>query len=157
MPLPDVKGRCEILKVHAKKVKMGPEANLERVARGTPMFSGADLAAIINEAALAATMASIRNHQRICLANKETMVAAGELINLELSRTNAELIPIDSEQSAIFQSLGANKRDYLRRIILTASGGPFLNTEKQEFSRIRKEQGLKAAIAWRDARFADGD
>ncbi len=58
VPLPDLKGRVEILKVHAKKVKMGPDANLERLARVTPMFSGADLAAIINEAALAATMAN---------------------------------------------------------------------------------------------------
>jgi cell division protease FtsH len=58
VPLPDLKGRVDILKVHAKNVKMGPETNLERLARGTPMFSGADLAAIINEAALAATMAN---------------------------------------------------------------------------------------------------
>ena len=56
--LPDLKGRADILKVHAKKVKLGPDANMERLARGTPMFSGADLAAIINEAALAATMAN---------------------------------------------------------------------------------------------------
>jgi cell division protease FtsH len=56
--LPDLKGRMDILKVHAKKVKLGPDANLERVARGTPMFTGADLAAIINEAALMATMAN---------------------------------------------------------------------------------------------------
>ena len=58
VPLPDLGGRLEILKVHAKKVKMAPDANLEKLARGTPMFSGADLAAIINEAALAATMAN---------------------------------------------------------------------------------------------------
>ena len=58
VPLPDLKGRWDILKVHAKKVKLGPDVDLERVARGTPMFSGADLAAIINEAALAATMAN---------------------------------------------------------------------------------------------------
>ena len=58
VPLPDVKGRLEILRVHARKVKLGPDVNLERMARGTPMFSGADLAAIINEAALAATMAN---------------------------------------------------------------------------------------------------
>jgi cell division protease FtsH len=58
VPLPDLKGRNDILKVHAKKVKIGPDANLERLARGTPMYSGADLAAIINEAALAATMAN---------------------------------------------------------------------------------------------------
>jgi cell division protease FtsH len=61
VPLPDLKGRVDILKVHAKNVKVGPDANLERLARGTPMFSGADLAAIINEAALAATMANKDN------------------------------------------------------------------------------------------------
>jgi len=54
--LPDVKGRMEILQVHASKVKFGPDVDLERIARGTPMFSGADLAAIINEAAIMATM-----------------------------------------------------------------------------------------------------
>jgi len=58
VPLPDLKGRVDILKVHAKKVKLGPNTNMERLARGTPMYSGADLAAIINEAALAATMAN---------------------------------------------------------------------------------------------------
>ncbi|MBN1360504.1 MAG: ATP-dependent zinc metalloprotease FtsH [Sedimentisphaerales bacterium] len=58
VPLPDLKGRLEILRVHAQKVKLGPLADLHRLARGTPMFSGADLAAIINEAALAATMAN---------------------------------------------------------------------------------------------------
>ncbi len=57
VPLPDVKGRLAILKVHSEKVKTGPDIDLEKIARGTPMFSGADLAAIINEAAIAATMA----------------------------------------------------------------------------------------------------
>ena len=56
VPRPDVKGRMEILRVHAKKVKLGPDVDLERVARATPMFSGADLAALINEAAIAATL-----------------------------------------------------------------------------------------------------
>jgi cell division protease FtsH len=56
VPLPDLKGRLEILRVHARKVKLGPDVDLERIARGTPMFSGADLAAIINEAAIRATM-----------------------------------------------------------------------------------------------------
>ncbi len=58
VPLPDVLGRLEILKVHAKKIKLGPDVDLERLARVTPMFSGADLAAIINEAAISATLAS---------------------------------------------------------------------------------------------------
>ncbi|MBI1190297.1 MAG: ATP-dependent zinc metalloprotease FtsH [Tepidisphaera sp.] len=56
VPLPDLKGRLEILRVHAKRVKMDPSVDLEKIARGTPMFSGADLAAIINEAAISATM-----------------------------------------------------------------------------------------------------
>jgi len=56
VPLPDVKGRLEILKVHSEKVKLGPNVDLEKIARGTPMFSGADLAAIINESAIGATM-----------------------------------------------------------------------------------------------------
>jgi cell division protease FtsH len=64
VPFPDLKGRVDILKVHAKKVKLAPNTNLERIARGTPMFSGADLAAIINEAALAATMAN-KDHVEI--------------------------------------------------------------------------------------------
>jgi cell division protease FtsH len=68
VPLPDLRGRLEILKVHAKKVKLDPEANMERVARGTPMFSGADLAATINEAALAAAM---ENKEQIELADLE--------------------------------------------------------------------------------------
>jgi len=58
VPLPDIKGRLEILKIYAAKIKLGPDANLERLARGTPLFSGADLAAIINEAALVATLAN---------------------------------------------------------------------------------------------------
>ena len=57
VPLPDIKGRYEILKIYANKVKCGPDVDLERMARGTPMFSGADLAALVNEAAIAATMA----------------------------------------------------------------------------------------------------
>ncbi|GAB4111315.1 MAG: hypothetical protein Kow00105_19960 [Phycisphaeraceae bacterium] len=56
VPLPDVNGRLEILKVHSRKIKMSPDVDLEKLARGTPMFSGADLAAIINEAAIAATL-----------------------------------------------------------------------------------------------------
>ncbi|MDD5134972.1 MAG: ATP-dependent zinc metalloprotease FtsH [Phycisphaerae bacterium] len=58
IPLPDVKGRTEILKIHARKIKLGPDVDLERIAKGTPMFSGADLEAIINEAAISATMSN---------------------------------------------------------------------------------------------------
>ncbi len=100
------------------------------------------ISAISGTSSLAATIISIRNNQRICLANKETLVAAGELINFELNRSRAELIPIDSEQSAIFQSIGANKKEYLRRVILTASGGPFFRRNKREFSQISVKEAL---------------
>ncbi|MCP5108522.1 MAG: 1-deoxy-D-xylulose-5-phosphate reductoisomerase [bacterium] len=83
------------------------------------------VSAIDGTTALAATLQSIKNNQRICLANKETLVAAGELINRELEGSNAELIPIDSEQSAIFQAIGNNGKSFIKRVILTASGGPF--------------------------------
>jgi cell division protease FtsH len=56
VPLPDLKGRVEILKVHSRKIKLGPDVNMEKIARGTPMFSGADLAAMINESAISATL-----------------------------------------------------------------------------------------------------
>jgi len=68
VPLPDIKGRYEILKVHSRKVKLGPDADLHKLARGTPMFSGADLEAIINEAAIAATM---QNKQYVEMADLE--------------------------------------------------------------------------------------
>src|SRR5690606_22232397 len=56
VPLPDIKGRLDILRVHTKKVKLGPDVDLERIARGTPMFSGAELAALVNESAIIATL-----------------------------------------------------------------------------------------------------
>ncbi|MCK4837088.1 MAG: 1-deoxy-D-xylulose-5-phosphate reductoisomerase, partial [Candidatus Aminicenantes bacterium] len=100
------------------------------------------IASINGTSALTATMIAIENNHRICLANKETLVAAGELINQALESTEAEIIPIDSEQSAIFQSIGSNKKEYIKRIILTASGGPFFGKRKDEFSQITVKQAL---------------
>jgi cell division protease FtsH len=77
VPLPDLKGRLEILKVHAKKIKLRPDADLEKLARGTPMFSGADLAAIINESALAATMAEKDHVETIDLEEARDKVRWG--------------------------------------------------------------------------------
>lgn len=107
-------------------------------------YSGVDtvISAITGTTALAATMACIRNNQRICLANKETLVAAGDLINRELEKSQAALLPIDSEQSAIFQSIGTNHRDYIKKIILTASGGPFFQTGKKDFQDITVSEAL---------------
>ncbi len=102
------------------------------------------VAAIDGTTALEATLESIRLGHRICLANKETLVAAGELINHALSLSRAEIIPIDSEQSAIFQCLGAmsGRQDAINKIILTASGGPFFKTPKHEFAHITIKEAL---------------
>ncbi len=90
-----------------------------------------------------ATLESIKKGMRICLANKETLVAAGDLVNEYISESDAELIPIDSEQSAIFQCICETDRKYLRKVILTASGGPFFNLAKEKFSNISVKDALK--------------
>jgi len=100
------------------------------------------VSAIDGTTALEATLLSIDRNHRICLANKETLVAAGELINDALKRSDAELIPIDSEQSAIFQSLGINQKEFIKKIILTASGGPFFKKNRDEFDRITVKEAL---------------
>lgn len=100
------------------------------------------IAAINGTDGLAATIQAIRLRRRLCLANKETLVAAGDLINREAAAARAEIIPIDSEQSAIFQCLAASPRRYVRRVILTASGGPFFRDKHRDFAAIRVEEAL---------------
>lgn len=100
------------------------------------------VSAIDGTTALEATLASIKNNQRICLANKETLVAAGELISTALANSSAELIPIDSEQSAIFQCLNGEPEKAVRRVILTASGGPFYGLAEAGFAAVTVKQAL---------------
>jgi len=89
-----------------------------------------------------ATLESIRKGKRICLANKETLVTAGELVNQYLAGSDSEIIPIDSEQSAIFQCLCNNDKKFLNKVILTASGGPFFELNKEEFVNITIDDAL---------------
>ena len=100
------------------------------------------VSAINGTTSIEATIESIRSNLRICLANKETLVAAGELINRELDSSNAELIPIDSEQSAIFQCLIPYKKEFVKNVILTASGGPFFKRDKEDFHSITIKEAL---------------
>ncbi len=93
-----------------------------------------------------ATLESIKKGKRICLANKETLVTAGELVNQYLDRSDSELIPIDSEQSAIFQCLCENDRKFLNKVILTASGGPFFKLNKDEFVQISIDDALNHPV-----------
>ena len=83
------------------------------------------VAAIVGAAGLVPTMAAIKAGKDVALANKETLVAAGPLVMAEVKRQGCSMIPVDSEHSAIFQSLAGQRNEDIRRLILTASGGPF--------------------------------
>ena len=99
-------------------------------------------AAMVGAAGLPATIAAIKRGCTISLANKETLVAAGELIQPLLAKHGARLVPVDSEHSAIFQCLGEHEGCEVRRIVLTASGGPFRTTDRAAMESATVEQAL---------------
>lgn len=101
------------------------------------------LSALVGFAGLRPTIESIKRGKRIALANKETLVVAGELIVNLCERYNAELIPVDSEHSAIFQCLVGEDKSYLQKLILTASGGPFLHKSKADLKNVNVEEALE--------------
>ncbi len=101
------------------------------------------ISAIVGGAGLLPTLAAIRAGRRVALANKEPMVMAGQLMQEEARRRDIPIFPIDSEHSAIFQSLAGHRREDVRRIILTASGGPFRDSSKDEAARATPEQALR--------------
>jgi 1-deoxy-D-xylulose-5-phosphate reductoisomerase len=91
---------------------------------------------------LAPTLAVIDRGARLALANKESLVIAGDVVMRAAKEKNAEIIPVDSEHSAIFQSLHAGKREEIAKILLTASGGPFYGRSPEELQNVTKEQVL---------------
>ena len=91
------------------------------------------ITAVVGMVGLKPTLAAIRAGKRIGLANKETMVCAGELVMAEAKAHKVEIIPVDSEHSAIFQCLmGSRSREEIKRLILTCSGGPFYGMTKEQ-------------------------
>ena len=100
------------------------------------------VSAIVGVAGLKATYEAVRAGKEIGLANKECMVAAGELITREARKQGKALLPIDSEHNAVHQCMRGGRMHEVERVWLTASGGPFLNTPKSEFERITVEQAL---------------
>jgi 1-deoxy-D-xylulose-5-phosphate reductoisomerase len=101
------------------------------------------LAAIVGYSGLRSTVAAVKAGKKIALANKETLVVAGELIEKLIKQTNAKIVPVDSEHSAILQCLTGEMGNPVERISLTASGGPFLNYSLNELQAITPEQALK--------------
>jgi len=100
------------------------------------------VSAIVGVAGLEATYEAVRAGKILGLANKECLVAAGELITAEARKQGKPLLPIDSEHNAVHQCLRGGRMDEVERIWLTASGGPFLNTPRSEFAAIAVEQAL---------------
>ena len=100
------------------------------------------VSAIVGVAGLEATYEAVRAGKTLGLANKECLVAAGELITAEARRKNVALLPIDSEHNAVHQCMRGGRMEEVERIWLTASGGPFLNTPRSEFASITVEQAL---------------
>jgi 1-deoxy-D-xylulose-5-phosphate reductoisomerase len=101
------------------------------------------LAAIVGAAGLVPTLEAIRAGKEVALANKEALVMAGEILVNEAKKANSRLFPVDSEHSAIFQCLEGNQRDEVDKLILTASGGPFLKTPLSRLSTVTISQALK--------------
>ena len=100
--------------------------------------------AVVGIAGLEPTLAAIDQGKRIALANKETLVCAGDLVMSRAEEKGAEIVPVDSEHSAIFQCLqGCKDRGEVRRLIITASGGPFFGKSREELAHVTKAQALR--------------
>jgi len=100
------------------------------------------MAGIVGAAGLAPTLAAVRRGAVVALANKECLVCAGELMLDEVRESEATLLPVDSEHNAIFQVFDFGRPERVERIVLTASGGPFLNTDVAELSQVTPEQAV---------------
>lgn len=101
------------------------------------------LISIVGMAGLVPTVAAIRAGKTIALANKETLVAGGEIIKKEILKSQAKIIPVDSEHCAIFQCLSGHPKNTVRNIILTASGGPFRGYNKNELVNVTPVMAIK--------------
>ena len=100
--------------------------------------------AVVGIAGLEPTLAAIDQGKRIALANKETLVCAGDLVMQRAEEKGAEIVPVDSEHSAIFQCLqGCKDRGEVKRLIITASGGPFFGKTKEELEHVTRAQALR--------------
>ncbi len=137
---------------HARELRrmLGPSSATEVIAgpegyRETASAAGADMvvSAMVGAAGLLPTLDAIEAGKDIALANKETLVMAGHIVLRKASEKGVKILPVDSEHSAIFQCLQGHRMEDVRRIILTASGGPFLHTSEEEMTRVTPAQALR--------------
>lgn len=118
---------------------VGPEA-IERVVAAEDI--GVVVSAIVGSAGLLGTWAALRAGKTVALANKESLVMGGPLITRLAEKNNATILPVDSEHSAVFQALQAGQRDEVRRVVLTASGGPFRTHTAEQLAKVTVDDAL---------------
>ena len=126
-------------KGYRPEILAGPEGNLAAVR---DVSCDTVVSAAVGVYGLEATFEAVRQGKRVALANKETLVAAGELVMSEAAKSGCELLPVDSEHNGIHQCLRAGRSDEVDRLILTASGGPFRRTPTEELAHVTPEQAL---------------
>ncbi len=129
----------DVLTPAGSNMLLGPEALIE-IAESADV--GTVVAAVVGSAGMLSTLAAAKAGKRLALANKEALVVAGSLVNSALAESGGELIPVDSEHSAIFQALQAGQGKEVERIVLTASGGPFRSWTKQQIAQAGVEDAL---------------
>jgi len=134
--------------VNGIEIVHGPEGTVRAATHPEADFV---VSAIVGVAGLEATYEAVKAGKSVGLANKECLVAAGELITAEARKQGKPLLPIDSEHNAVHQCLRGGRMEEVERIWLTASGGPFLNTPHSQFSSITVEQALNHPT-WRMGR-----
>ncbi len=122
------------------KVYAGRQA-LDEIVEATPIDMV--LTAMVGFAGLSPTIHAIKAHKTICLANKETLVVAGQLICDLATQYHTAILPVDSEHSAIFQSLVGEDQNPIEKILLTASGGPFRNFNMEQLQKVTKADALR--------------
>ncbi len=135
------------LKAEELKKKIGNKCEVISGEKGLTEISSLGnydvfVSALVGFAGLSPTICAIKQKKRIALANKETLVVAGEIIIKLCKEYGVELLPIDSEHSAIFQCLVGESKNDISKIILTASGGPFLNKKKNELENVTIAEAL---------------
>lgn len=121
------------------RIYRGPEAMVELVQREEVDVV---LAAVVGAAGLPAVLAAVRAGKRLALANKESLVVAGSLLVPEARKRGMDILPVDSEHSAIFQAIHCGKKKEIRRLIITASGGPFRKATRQQMEQATLADAL---------------
>jgi 1-deoxy-D-xylulose-5-phosphate reductoisomerase len=141
------KGRVDDFCRHCRDLRVSPPEVVTGDEGLRQITSAADVdivvSAAVGAAGLRPTYSAVAAGKTVALANKESMVIGGELLRTTARKTGAKIIPVDSEHSAVDQCLRSGQRGEVRRLILTASGGPFRETPAEQFPRLTPEQALR--------------